>query len=213
MGDTTKPGCESVKQFIHNSSASSICHELAPKSDQTTGGDGKFHGNTSMAMILEIRHAASSARKFFGNNAHFIFRNIQEYFFHGFHCFSIFFMGDDMGFGHHEFVPFPAHGFNQNSHLEFSSSPNFKHISPFCWKDMKRDITQDFFLQSFVDMTRGEIFPIFSCEGSIVHVKQHGNSGFIHFDAWQGFWVFIGRNCVTDVDIFYSRHRDNIAGF
>ena len=73
-------------------------------------------------MIYQIDHSPFTERQFFRDNSQKIFVTINVDFFNGLQKLSPLASTDNLWAPYGKLEPFPAHGFDQNRHLQFTTS-------------------------------------------------------------------------------------------
>src|SRR5690606_25279183 len=108
----------------------------------------------------------------------------------GLELFSVFFFDNDLRLGNLHFKAFPAHVFEEDGNVEFSTAPDIKGISAAAAQvDLQSDVDFQFFFQAFADLAAGDEFPITAGKRRVIDQEFESNRWLIDFDGWKRFLI------------------------
>ena len=110
-----------------------------------------------------------------------------------------------------KFITFPAHGFNQNAQVQFTTARHLKGIRAFGVADLQCRIRLCFFIDAISQVTRCDELSFFTRERRVINGKDHRHCRFVDGNRRQSFRIGSRRDSFTDLNVFQARHQDNIS--
>ena len=88
---------------------------------------------------------------------------------------ALVFMVEDFCFADREFITFPAHIFNQDRQMKFSTSRYFKALGRVSLFHTETDVCVQFPHQTVPDVAGGHVFSFLSGQGTVIYHEIHGD--------------------------------------
>ena len=114
---------------------------------------------------------------------------------------AVYLLGDNRRLGDLKLEAFPAHRFDQDGKMEFSSSSDDEGLAPGIDGEAERNILLGFLVETIFDLLRGEDLALSSREGGRVGTESHPHRRLVDSKRRQGFKLVVWADCLADHDV------------
>ena len=140
-----------------------------------------------------------------------LFGHVNHEFFDRFVTNAINLMINHLRLSHLQFVTFATHRFYKHRKVQHTTTRNNPAVGVSALFHTKCQVLLEFFLQTFVDVTRCTELTFLTKERRIVNGKKHRHRRFVNGNSGKRFWIFKVRDGVANLKLFQTNHGANVT--
>ena len=155
--DRSHPRLVPDQAGAHNGVALGRGQEGIAQADQTAGRDCELEPDTAASIVDHVEHPRSPRANQVHDHADRILDGFDHQVFDRFDGIALDLFGDDFRPRDLEFVPFAAHGFDQDREMQFAPARDGEDVRLLGWLDPQREIRLQFAVKPLAELTGGRV--------------------------------------------------------
>src|SRR6201996_9368305 len=164
-------------------------------------------------MIVHLGHLALTRPKSLDDGANERFRNGDGEMLDRLHHFSGDGAGDNLRSANHQFESFTAHHLDQDGELQFATAQNLEAIGAARVLDTDGNIRQQFFVQAFTKVARGDELAFTSGEWRVVDRELNSDGRLVDDDGRQRRRILYPCKGFANRDALDTGNGNDVASF
>ncbi|RML47359.1 hypothetical protein APX70_200362 [Pseudomonas syringae pv. maculicola] len=201
-----------VEDAGQNACAGSQGQEFVTETDQATSRDVVFKTNTALAIRNHVGQVALTDTDLFHDGTLGFFRQVDGDVLERFVLDAINHADDHFRTTNTHFEAFATHGFDQYREVQLTTAGDLELVGGVAFFNAQGNVVQQFFVQTFLDVTAGDELAFFTAERRVVYLERHGNGRFVNGQRLHRFNVLWVAQGVGDEQLFEAADADDVAG-
>ncbi len=201
------------KVGVHDAGPLRVGEEDVAVADEGAGRNGKIEPDSASLVADVGEHPALARRHLVGDDARVDLAAIDRQVLDRFELLPVLEPEDDLGPADADLEVLAPEHLDQDDELEFPPAPHDEPALDLRLLDLDRHVAKGFLSQALEELHGLDVLALEAGEGRGIDRKEHGDGRLVDDDPRQGLRGFARADGIPDVNVFYPRKDDDVAGF